>query len=156
MWRCDCVQVTNPYRTILKPAYRPQLFVACTATLFQQWTGINTVIFYSPQLFVSLGTGQSAALIATIITGIVNHFATYVSLWAADEFGRRLLFLEAGVQVMIPALRAMCNAIIIYLVYDIPLRSSSNGQCSMHSFMWDVPVACPLPWCTAEQRHLKK
>ena len=93
------VQVTNPYRTILKPAYRPQLFVACTATLFQQWTGINTVIFYSPQLFVSLGTGQSAALVATIVTGIVNHFATYVSLWAADEFGRRLLFLEAGFQV---------------------------------------------------------
>ncbi|KAK9809510.1 hypothetical protein WJX73_006177 [Symbiochloris irregularis] len=93
--------VTNPYRTILKRPYRPQLFIACTATLFQQWTGINTVIFYSPQLFVSLGTGQSAALVATIVTGIVNHFATYVSLWAADEFGRRLLFLEAGVQMVI-------------------------------------------------------
>ena len=54
---------------------------------------------YSPQLFITLGTGQSAALAATIVTGVVNHVATYVSLWAADEFGRRLLFLEAGVQV---------------------------------------------------------
>lgn len=28
--------VTNPWRTILKPSYAPQLFVAITATLFQQ------------------------------------------------------------------------------------------------------------------------
>jgi len=28
--------VVNPWRTILKPSYAPQLFVAITATLFQQ------------------------------------------------------------------------------------------------------------------------
>jgi len=28
--------VRNPWRTILKPAYRPQLVIALTATLFQQ------------------------------------------------------------------------------------------------------------------------
>lgn len=28
--------VTNPWRTILKPSYAPQLFIAITATLFQQ------------------------------------------------------------------------------------------------------------------------
>ncbi len=66
-----------------------------------QWTGINTVIFYAPQLFISLGTGRRAALLATIVTGVVNHFATYVSLWAADSFGRRILFLEGGVQMLL-------------------------------------------------------
>ena len=55
----------------------------------------------APQLFISLGTGQRAALLATIVTGVVNHFATYVSLWAADSFGRRFLFLEGGVQMAI-------------------------------------------------------
>ena len=33
----------------LKRESRPQLFVALTATFFQQWTGINTVIFYGEQ-----------------------------------------------------------------------------------------------------------
>ncbi len=28
--------VVNPWRTILKPSYAPQLFIAITATLFQQ------------------------------------------------------------------------------------------------------------------------
>jgi hypothetical protein len=39
------------------------------------------------------------------VTGVVNHFATYVSLWAADSFGRRLLFLEGGVQMLISLVR---------------------------------------------------
>ena len=39
-------KVTNPWAEILKRQNRPQLFAALTATFFQQWTGINTVIFY--------------------------------------------------------------------------------------------------------------
>ncbi len=61
--------------------------------------GINSVIFYCPQLFASLGLGPSAALGATMVTGVVNHLATYVSLWAADEFGRRVLFVGGGIQM---------------------------------------------------------
>lgn len=33
--------ITNPWRTICRPAYAPQLFIAITATLFQQWTGVE-------------------------------------------------------------------------------------------------------------------
>lgn len=50
--RAACVEsnkVTNPWAEILKRESRPQLFVALTATFFQQWTGINTVIFYGEQ-----------------------------------------------------------------------------------------------------------
>ena len=74
--------------------YRPQLVLAAASTFFQQWTGINTIIFYAPQLFVSLGVGEGAALGATIVTGIVNHLATYVSFHVADKYGRRILFIE--------------------------------------------------------------
>ena len=33
--------ITNPWRTICRRAYAPQLFIAITATLFQQWTGVS-------------------------------------------------------------------------------------------------------------------
>ncbi len=89
-----CVQVQNPWKTILSRKYRPQLVLAAASTFFQQWTGINTIIFYAPQLFVSLGVGEGAALGATIVTGIVNHLATYVSFHVADKYGRRILFIE--------------------------------------------------------------
>ncbi len=89
-----CVQVQNPWKTILSRKYRPQLVLAAASTFFQQCTGINTIIFYAPQLFVSLGVGEGAALGATIVTGIVNHLATYVSFHVADKYGRRILFIE--------------------------------------------------------------
>ena len=88
------VQVQNPWKTIMTRRYRPQLVLAIASTFFQQWSGINTIIFYAPQLFVSLGVGQGAALGATIVTGIVNHIATYVSFHVADKYGRRILFIE--------------------------------------------------------------
>lgn len=50
-------KIKHPWRTIVRPKYRPQLMLAITSTFFQQWTGINTIIFYAPQLFVSLGVG---------------------------------------------------------------------------------------------------
>ena len=40
--------VVNPWRNLLRPAYRPQLVISLTATLFQQWTGINTYARPSP------------------------------------------------------------------------------------------------------------
>ena len=88
------MQVQNPWKTIMTRKYRPQLVLAIASTFFQQWSGINTIIFYAPQLFVSLGVGQGAALGATIVTGIVNHIATYVSFHVADKYGRRILFIE--------------------------------------------------------------
>ena len=93
------LQVQNPWKTIVSRRYRPQLVLAAASTFFQQWTGINTIIFYAPQLFVSLGQGEGAALAATIVTGIVNHLATYVSFSVADKYGRRPLFIEGTVSV---------------------------------------------------------
>lgn len=46
-------KVTNPWAEILKRQNRPQLFAALTATFFQQWTGINTVIFYGARCCIS-------------------------------------------------------------------------------------------------------
>ncbi|KAK9914909.1 hypothetical protein WJX75_002176 [Coccomyxa subellipsoidea] len=97
--------VTNPWTLLLfHKKYRPQLVCAACSTLFQQWTGINTIIFYAPQLFLSLGGSRTDSLIATVVVGLCNHFSTYVSFWSADKFGRRFLFLQAGVQMLIALL----------------------------------------------------
>lgn len=47
--KAACVEsnkISNPWAEIIRRQNWPQLFVALTATFFQQWTGINTVIFY--------------------------------------------------------------------------------------------------------------
>ncbi len=57
------------------------------------------IIFYSPVLFSSLGSSQTTALLSTVIVGAVNVLSTLVAVFGVDKFGRRILLLEAGVQV---------------------------------------------------------
>lgn len=100
---CEAVKeasrVSNPWRTIMQRRYRPQLVLAIAIPLFQQLAGINSIMFYAPQLFSSLGSSASMSLLNTIIIGVVNIVATLVAIGAVDRFGRRVLFLQGGVQM---------------------------------------------------------
>ncbi|KAJ7524386.1 hypothetical protein O6H91_17G003000 [Diphasiastrum complanatum] len=93
--------VTNPFRNILEKRNRPQLIMATLIPFFQQLTGINAIMFYAPVLFKSIGFGGNASLYSAVITGAVNVAATLVSIFTVDKWGRRILFLEAGVQMFL-------------------------------------------------------
>ncbi|MCL7033982.1 hypothetical protein MKW94_019229, partial [Papaver nudicaule] len=101
--------IEHPWRNILQPRYRPQLTMAVLIPFFQQLTGINVIMFYAPVLFKTLGFGDDAALMSAVITGLVNMFATFVSIITVDKLGRRKLFLEGGIQMLI------CQVITIIL-----------------------------------------
>ncbi|KAF8664474.1 hypothetical protein HU200_054648 [Digitaria exilis] len=72
--------VAHPWRNILQRRYRPQLVMAIAIPMFLQFTGINVIMFYAPVLFKTLGFGDDASLMSAIITGLVNVFATFVSI----------------------------------------------------------------------------
>ena len=69
--------------------------------VFQQITGINTVIYYAPTLLQGAGFGNSAALLANVVNGVVNVGMTIVAIWLLDRAGRRPLLLSgtAGMAV---------------------------------------------------------
>ena len=106
-------QVENPWRNIIQPSYRPQFTFCTLIPFFQQLTGINVIMFYAPVLFKTLGFGADAALMSAVITGLVNVIATLVSIFTVDRFGRRILFLEGGIQMLI------CQVSYIGLDYKI-------------------------------------
>lgn len=58
--------VKNPYRTILRRRYWPQLIMSILIPTFQQFTGINAIMFYAPQLFQAVGQSSDAALLSTV------------------------------------------------------------------------------------------
>ncbi|XP_027111678.2 sugar carrier protein C-like [Coffea arabica] len=93
--------VEHPWRNILQRKYRPQLTMAIAIPFFQQFTGINVIMFYAPVLFQTIGFKSNASLMSAVITGIVNVVATMVSIYGVDKWGRRALFLEGGVQMLI-------------------------------------------------------
>ncbi|PIA60588.1 hypothetical protein AQUCO_00300229v1 [Aquilegia coerulea] len=94
-------QIEHPWRNILEPKYRPQLIVSIAIPFFQQLTGINVIMFYAPVLFKTIGFGDDASLMSAVISGAVNVAATFVSILCVDKYGRRLLFLQGGAQMLI-------------------------------------------------------
>lgn len=102
-------KVEHPWKNITKPVYKPQMVFCSLIPFFQQLTGINVIMFYAPVLFKTLGFGDDAALMSAVISGGVNVLATFVSIFTVDKFGRRLLFLEGGVQMLISQVKICFN-----------------------------------------------
>ena len=81
------------WKEIFKPWLRNALIIAMGIMFFQQFVGINTVIYYSPKIFLAAGfEGAEAAIAASVIVGVVNVFFTIVSLFIIDKLGRRKLY----------------------------------------------------------------
>lgn len=91
----------EPFVTIFERQYRPHLVMSIAIPFFQQVTGINVIAFYAPVLFQSVGFGNNSALIGAIILGLVNLGSIIVSTSVVDRFGRRFLFIEGGIQMVI-------------------------------------------------------
>ncbi|XP_043719962.1 hexose carrier protein HEX6-like [Telopea speciosissima] len=94
----------HPFRKILQTRYRPQLVMAIAIPFFQQVTGINVIAFYAPLLFRTIGFGESASLMAAVVTGLVGTGSTFISMLIVDKLGRRVLFMVGGVQMLISQL----------------------------------------------------
>ncbi len=89
------------WRDLLSPSLRPALAVGIGLAIFQQVTGINTVIYYAPLIIQSAGiSSASGAILATAGIGVVNVLMTIVSMWLIDRVGRRPLLLT-GIAGMI-------------------------------------------------------
>ena len=97
--------VLHPFQNILERHNRPQLVISAALMFFQQFTGINAVMFYAPVLFHTLGYGKEAALYSAIMTGVVNVVATIVSMVTVDKVGRRFLLLIGGLQMFVCQVR---------------------------------------------------
>ncbi|KAL0442839.1 UNVERIFIED_CONTAM: Sugar carrier protein C [Sesamum latifolium] len=105
-------RVEHPWRNLLDSKYKSHLAMAIAIPFFQQLAGINAIIFYAPLLFHTLGFGADTSLITAVVTGSVNVVATAVSIYCVDKWGRRFLFLEGGIQMLICLIAvAVCVAL---------------------------------------------
>jgi sugar porter (SP) family MFS transporter len=80
-------------REILNPALRHVIIIGVALAVFQQVTGINTIIYYAPTLLSSAGLGNSGALLANVVNGAVNVLMTIVAIRLLDRTGRRPLLI---------------------------------------------------------------
>ncbi|MQM17928.1 hypothetical protein Taro_050912 [Colocasia esculenta] len=96
------------FRRLLGRRYRHHLVVAVAIPFFQQVTGINVIAFYAPVLFRTVGFGADSALMAAVILAAVNLVSILVSTFAVDKYGRRVLFLQGGLQMFLCQVAVAC------------------------------------------------
>ena len=92
------IKMEQRWSALWSPNVRPALFVAVGFTVLQQVTGINTIIYYGPQIFAVAGiTSNRNAIFATLLVAIVNVLATVIALVFVDRVGRKpLLYVGIG------------------------------------------------------------
>lgn len=80
-------------RDLAQPWLRNALIIAVGIMFFQQFVGINTVIYYSPKIFLMSGfDGAVSAIGASVGVGVANLLFTLLSLYFVDRLGRRKLY----------------------------------------------------------------
>ena len=91
-------QQKGSIKELLTPAVRPCLIIGIGLAIFQQVTGINTVIYYAPTIFQFAGFHSAASsILATLGIGIVNVLVTLLAIHLVDKIGRRPLLLIGSV-----------------------------------------------------------
>jgi sugar porter (SP) family MFS transporter len=82
---------------LVKPKIRPLLWVGIGLAVFQQFVGINTVIYYAPTILADTGLTKSSSVTQTVFVGVTNVVFTIIAVLLLDRVGRRTLLLTGTI-----------------------------------------------------------
>jgi len=124
------------YRDLFALKTRPILWLGIILAVFQQITGINTIMYYAPKIFAQIGQSNDLALLQTIAIGGTNLLFTIVAMFFIDRFGRKLLIIigSLGMTLMLAGLSLLyyMNAasgilVLIFILAYIAFFAASLG-----------------------------
>ncbi|KAF5003180.1 hypothetical protein FDECE_10248 [Fusarium decemcellulare] len=99
IWVSELAQYWNIIRT--KDNFK-RVSTAWLVMFFQQWSGIDAIIYYASNVFISLGlTGGTQALLATGVTGVVFFVSTLPAMAVIDKFGRKPMLIWGSIVMWI-------------------------------------------------------
>jgi sugar porter (SP) family MFS transporter len=78
---------------IFKKKYVLILFIGVGLAVLQQWSGINTILFYAPDILKSINVPIETALLQTTLIGVTNLVFTLLAMWLVDKIGRKILLM---------------------------------------------------------------
>ncbi|HZZ75654.1 MAG TPA: sugar porter family MFS transporter, partial [Puia sp.] len=102
--------------------YRTPVMLAMLFAMFNQFSGINAIIYYSPRIFEMTGLGKSSSLLSTAGLGIINFIFTLLAMNFIDRIGRKTLMTIGS----------------FGLIFTLAMVSYSFYQ--GHFNQWSVPV----------------
>lgn len=71
--------------------FKIPLFLAFCISFFNQFSGINALLYYARRIFEAAGLGEQAGLLGSVGLGVANLIFTLLGVYLIDRLGRRQL-----------------------------------------------------------------
>jgi len=119
--------------------------VGSLTMFFQQWTGINAILYYAPSIFQSLGlSGNAISLLATGVVGIVMFLATIPAVIWIDQIGRKPVLISGAF------LMAFCHFVVAILTgvfrHQWEVHAGAAAGWVACVFVWFFAIAFGYSW----------
>jgi MFS transporter, SP family, arabinose:H+ symporter len=88
---------TVQQENLFQKKYSKPILLAFMVAFFNQWSGINAIIYFAPRIFKMTGLGQSEALLSTTGIGLVNLLFTVLGWSLIDIYGRKILLIIGSI-----------------------------------------------------------
>jgi MFS transporter, SP family, arabinose:H+ symporter len=80
-------------KTLFSPLYIKPISVAFLVAMFNQFSGINAILYYAPRIFELSGLTNSDSMFQSILIGVTNGIFTILGLILIDRAGRKKLLI---------------------------------------------------------------
>jgi len=117
--------------------------VGSLTMFFQQWTGINAILYYAPVIFQHLGlTGNTTSLLATGVVGIVMFLATIPAVLWVDQLGRKPVLISGAF------LMGTCHIIVAILsgLFEDSWQNHVAAGWAACAFVWVFAIGFGYSW----------
>ncbi|MGA2269434.1 MAG: sugar porter family MFS transporter [Bryobacteraceae bacterium] len=81
--------------------YRFPVFLAIATGMFNQFTGINAIIYYLNDIFQRAGFTKVSSDVQAVVIGFTNLVFTVIAMSVIDRIGRKLLLLVGSVGLFV-------------------------------------------------------
>jgi len=88
-------------RGFFSTKYKTILWLAFMVAFFNQWSGINFILYYAPEILQQIGLASKESLLNSIAIGGTNLIFTFVGLYLIDRIGRRTLLIIGSIGYII-------------------------------------------------------
>ncbi len=82
---------------IFQKPYLRLVMIGIAVGMFNQFTGINTILYYAPTIFKSAGFSENSAFFQTVMVGLTNLVFTIIAMTVIDKLGRKFLLMTGAI-----------------------------------------------------------
>ena len=81
------------FRELFGKELKPAIIIGIVLAVLSQFSGINAIIYYGPEILNQAGFTLGDALGGQVTIGLVNTIFTFIAIFTIDRFGRRPLLI---------------------------------------------------------------